>query len=35
MGFARNMIQLHQVLAVVPDEDGRAGVPLRLGFDRG
>ncbi len=35
MGFARNMIQLHQVLAVVPDEDGRADVPLRLGFDRG
>jgi cyclopropane-fatty-acyl-phospholipid synthase len=33
MGFARNMIQLHQVLAVVPDEHGEAGVPLRLGLD--
>ena len=33
MGFARNMIQLHQVLAVVPDEHGDAGIPLRLGFD--
>jgi cyclopropane-fatty-acyl-phospholipid synthase len=33
MGFARNMIQLHQVLAVVPDQDGGSGVPLRLGFD--
>jgi cyclopropane-fatty-acyl-phospholipid synthase len=35
MGFARNMIQLHQVLAVTPDEHGSAGVPLRLGFDTG
>ena len=34
MGFARNMIQLHQVLAVVPDEHGDSAVPLRLGFDR-
>jgi len=34
MGFARNMIQLHQVLAVAPDEHGESGVPLRLGFDR-
>jgi cyclopropane-fatty-acyl-phospholipid synthase len=35
MGFARNMIQLHQVLAVSPDENGEADVPLRLGLDRG
>jgi cyclopropane-fatty-acyl-phospholipid synthase len=34
MGFARNMIQLHQVLAVAPDEHGFSGVPLRLGIDR-
>jgi cyclopropane-fatty-acyl-phospholipid synthase len=34
MGFARNMIQLHQVLAVAPDEHGYSAVPLRLGFDR-
>ncbi len=34
MGFARNMIQLHQVLAASPDADGDAGVPLRLGLDR-
>jgi len=34
MGFARNMIQLHQVLLVVPAEDGAADLPLRLGFDR-
>ncbi len=34
MGFARNMIQLHQVLAVSPDEGGHSDVPLRLGFDR-
>ena len=33
MGFARNMIQLHQVLAVAPDEHGAANIPLRLGFD--
>ena len=33
MGFHRNMIQLHQVLAVLPDEHGDADVPLRLGFD--
>lgn len=33
LGFARNMIQLHQVLAVAPDEQGRAAVPLRLGID--
>ena len=33
MGFARNMIQLHQVLAVSPDENGFSGVPLRLKFD--
>ena len=35
MGFERNMIQLHQVLLASPDEQGQAGVPLRLGFDRG
>jgi cyclopropane-fatty-acyl-phospholipid synthase len=35
MGFERNMIQLHQVLLVSPDEHGHADVPLRLGFDRG
>ncbi|MGD9957230.1 MAG: class I SAM-dependent methyltransferase [Candidatus Nanopelagicales bacterium] len=34
MGFHRNMIQLHQVLAVVPDQHGFADVPLRLGLDR-
>jgi len=34
MGFARNMIQLHQVLLVTPTEDGTADLPLRLGFDR-
>jgi len=34
MGFARNMIQLHQVLAAAPDEHGEAAMPLRLGFDR-
>ena len=34
MGFARNMIQLHQVLAAAPDEHGEAGMPLRLDFDR-
>ena len=34
LGFDRNMIQLHQVLLVVPDEHGYADVPLRLGFDR-
>ncbi len=34
MGFTRNMIQLHQVLAVSPDEHGYANVPLRLGLDR-
>ena len=33
MGFARDMIQLHQVLAVNPDEHGDAAMPLRLGFD--
>jgi cyclopropane-fatty-acyl-phospholipid synthase len=33
MGFERNMIQLHQVLAVTPDEHGDANVPLRLGLD--
>ena len=33
MGFARNMIQLHQVLAVAPNEHGHAGVPLRLALD--
>ncbi len=33
LGFARNMIQLHQVLAVVPDAHGHADVPLRLGLD--
>ena len=32
MGFDRNMIQLHQVLAVAPDEHGDADVPLRLGL---
>ena len=34
LGFERNMIQLHQVLAVKPDEHGHADVPLRLSFDR-
>ena len=34
MGFHRNMIQLHQVLAVAPDQHGFADVPLRLGIDR-
>jgi cyclopropane-fatty-acyl-phospholipid synthase len=34
MGFTRNMIQLHQVLAVSPDEHGESRVPLRLGLDR-
>ncbi len=29
MSFERNEIQLHQVLAVKPDADGRAGFPLR------
>jgi len=29
MGFARYMIQLHQLLAVAPDEHGSSGVPLR------
>jgi cyclopropane-fatty-acyl-phospholipid synthase len=29
LGFERNEIQLHQVLAVRPDEDGRSGFPLR------
>ena len=33
LGFERNMIQLHQVLAVSPDEHGNAGVPLRLALD--
>ena len=33
MGFARDMIQLHQVLAVNPDEHGDAAMPQRLGFD--
>jgi len=33
LGFHRNMIQLHQVLAVKPDEHGRADVPLRLRLD--
>ena len=35
LGFERNMIQLHQVLMVSPDEHGDANVPLRLAFDRG
>ena len=29
MGFERNEIQLHQVLAVARDDDGRSGFPLR------
>jgi cyclopropane-fatty-acyl-phospholipid synthase len=29
IGFERNEIQLHQVLAVKPDENGRSGFPLR------
>ena len=29
LGFERNNIQLHQVLAVRPGEHGFAGVPLR------
>ncbi len=32
MGFERNEIQLHQVLAVLPDATGDAGFPLRLGW---
>ncbi|MBI1377373.1 MAG: methyltransferase domain-containing protein [Frankiales bacterium] len=34
VGFERNIIQLHQVLAVSPDERGWSDVPLRLGIDR-
>ncbi|TAK68516.1 MAG: methyltransferase domain-containing protein [Actinomycetota bacterium] len=34
MGFDRNMIQLHQFLAVKPHEDGRSDVELRLDFER-
>ncbi len=29
VGFERNVVQLHQVLAVKPDERGRADLPLR------
>jgi cyclopropane-fatty-acyl-phospholipid synthase len=29
LAFERNEIQLHQVLAVNTDEQGRAGFPLR------
>jgi cyclopropane-fatty-acyl-phospholipid synthase len=29
VGFERNIVQLHQVLAVKPDERGGAGLPLR------
>ncbi len=32
LGFDRNMIQLHQVLATRTGDDGRSGVPLRLGL---
>jgi len=29
LGFERNQIQLHQVLAVAPDPSGAAHIPLR------
>jgi cyclopropane-fatty-acyl-phospholipid synthase len=29
LGFEQNQVQLHQVLAVRPQPDGRADVPLR------
>jgi cyclopropane-fatty-acyl-phospholipid synthase len=32
LGFARNWVQLHQVLAVKPHPDGRSGYPLRHDF---
>jgi cyclopropane-fatty-acyl-phospholipid synthase len=32
VGFERNEIQLHQVLAVKLDADGNAHVPLRPGW---
>ena len=33
MGFHRNWIQLHQVLAVRPDHHGQSNIPLRLRLD--
>ncbi|WP_270888127.1 class I SAM-dependent methyltransferase [Pedococcus sp. 5OH_020] len=33
LGFERNIIQLHQVLAVKPGEKGAAGLPLRPWWD--
>ncbi|MFI7448282.1 class I SAM-dependent methyltransferase [Nonomuraea sp. NPDC049714] len=33
VGFERNKVQLHQVLGVKLDQDGRAGVPLRPSLD--
>lgn len=32
IGFERNSLQLHQVLAVKPDSDGSSGMPLRPNF---
>jgi cyclopropane-fatty-acyl-phospholipid synthase len=33
VGFERNVVQLHQVLAVKLDDGGRAGLPLRPWWD--
>ncbi|HEU5157265.1 MAG TPA: class I SAM-dependent methyltransferase [Streptosporangiaceae bacterium] len=33
LGFDRNWIQLHQVLGVKLDDDGRSGMPLRPAFE--
>ncbi len=33
VGFERNKVQLHQVLGVKLDQDGRAGMPLRPSLD--
>ena len=32
LGFERNQVQLHQILAVRPHPDGRADYPLRHEF---
>jgi cyclopropane-fatty-acyl-phospholipid synthase len=34
VGFERNMIQLHQVLATKTDDDGVSGMPLRPDFSK-
>jgi cyclopropane-fatty-acyl-phospholipid synthase len=34
VGFERNMIQLHQVLATKTDDDGVSGMPLRPNFSK-